>query len=93
MVSLPNDSSIDETAVVTENVPSGVVQQRAAQALRHSAYAPLTTLRCEFHDGVLTVRGQLPSFHLKQVAQTVLCDVEGVGMIDNRVDVVDARPR
>jgi hypothetical protein len=49
-----------------------------------------------FSDGILTLRGQLPSFYLKQVLQTLLRDVEGVVRIDNRVDVrelADAKTR
>jgi hypothetical protein len=41
------------------------------------------------HDGgVLTVRGRVPSFYLKQVLQTILKRVEGVRVVDNQVDVV-----
>jgi hypothetical protein len=46
----------------------------------------------EFRDGVLTAKGTLPSFYLKQVLQTVLRDLPGVLRIENRV-VVDAGPR
>jgi hypothetical protein len=34
------------------------------------------------------VRGRVPSFYLKQVLQTILMRVEGVGVVDNQVDVV-----
>ena len=40
--------------------------------------------------GVLTMRGRLPSFHLKQILQTLLRDLEGVEQIDNQTDVVSA---
>jgi len=39
-------------------------------------------------DRVLLVRGQVPSFYLKQVLQTALRDVAGIRRIDNRVEVV-----
>jgi hypothetical protein len=39
-------------------------------------------------DQVLHVRGQVPSFYLKQVLQTALRDVNGIRRVDNRVDVV-----
>ena len=42
----------------------------------------------EHHDGVLTVRGRVPSFYLKQLLQTVLKRVDGVERINNQVDVV-----
>ena len=47
-------------------------------------------ITCEYVDGVLTLRGQLPTFYFKQVLQSWLRDVEGVEQIDNQVDVVSA---
>jgi len=44
-----------------------------------------------FHDSVLVVEGQVPSFYLKQVLQTLLAGVDGIDEIDNRVDVVNSR--
>jgi hypothetical protein len=40
------------------------------------------------YDQVLLVRGQVPSFYLKQVLQSVLRDVAGIKRIENQVDVV-----
>jgi hypothetical protein len=42
-------------------------------------------------NGVLEVRGCVPSFYLKQVLQTVLSDLDGVCWIDNQVEVVSPR--
>lgn len=39
-------------------------------------------------DSVLTVRGSVPSFYLKQLLQTTLRGVEGVSRVDNQVEVV-----
>lgn len=39
-------------------------------------------------DGVLLVRGQVPSFYLKQLLQSALEGVAGVWRLENRVDVV-----
>ena len=49
--------------------------------------------RFEFHcdEDVLIVRGNVPSFYLKQVLQCVLRDVEGVRGIDNQVMVISSR--
>ena len=47
-------------------------------------------IECECHHGVLTLRGRVPSFYLKQMVQTVLKDVEGIERIDNQVDVVSS---
>ena len=43
-----------------------------------------------YNHGTLTLKGQLPSFYLKQVLQTLLRDVQGVKLIDNQVDVISS---
>ncbi len=54
----------------------------------NDAYAPyFTSVRFQFLDGVLTLRGTIPTFHLKQMLQTSLRNLEGVKRIDNQVDV------
>jgi osmotically-inducible protein OsmY len=52
-----------------------------------SGYLELHIVSCDFHEGVLTLRGHVSSFHLKQVAQTLIRDLEGVGEINNRLEV------
>jgi hypothetical protein len=42
----------------------------------------------ERNGDVLTVRGSVPSFYLKQVLQGLLKNLDGVQRIENRVDVV-----
>jgi len=42
----------------------------------------------EHQEGILTVRGRVPTFYLKQLLQTVLKRVDGVERINNQVDVV-----
>ncbi|MGO9115872.1 MAG: BON domain-containing protein [Thermoguttaceae bacterium] len=42
---------------------------------------------CEFHEGVLALRGRVPSFYLKQMAQTLIRGLDGVGEINNRLEV------
>jgi hypothetical protein len=39
---------------------------------------------------VLTIRGSVPSFYLKQVLQTMLAGLDGVKRIENLVDVVSS---
>ena len=43
-----------------------------------------------FHDGVLTLFGRVPTFHLKAILQSLLRGIEGVNRIDNQVSVVSA---
>ena len=65
--------------------------------LRSSSYLSLRRLSCEYHEGVLTIRGRVATFYLKQVAQSLLGRLEGVEEINNLVEVrqveIHARPR
>jgi hypothetical protein len=47
-------------------------------------------VECEFADGVLTLRGRVPTFYLKQVLQARLSELDGVAEIRNHVDVVSS---
>jgi hypothetical protein len=42
----------------------------------------------EHRDGVLTVRGRVPSFYLRKLLESILKRVDGVHVVDNQVDVV-----
>ncbi|NQU24514.1 MAG: BON domain-containing protein [Candidatus Nealsonbacteria bacterium] len=47
-----------------------------------------STVELEFDQGTMILTGRLPSFYLKQLLQEALRDIDGVEVIDNRVDVV-----
>jgi len=52
-----------------------------------SGYAILRTVRCDFHEGVLTLRGHVPSYYLKQIAQTLVGQLDHVELVENRLEV------
>lgn len=59
----------------------------AESKLRKSQYNSLRAVRCQFHEGALILHGRVPSFYLKQVAQTVVRNIEEVAQIYNRLEV------
>jgi osmotically-inducible protein OsmY len=65
-----------------------VVQAEAHSRLRNSGYHALRLVSCDFHEGVLTLRGQVPSFYLKQVAQELIRRLDGAEEINNRLEVI-----
>jgi osmotically-inducible protein OsmY len=65
------------------------VQSEAQSLLEQSNYLALRRLRCEFQDGRLVLNGRVPTFYLKQVAQTIVRQLPAVRRIDNRVDVAE----
>ena len=64
------------------------VARTAESRLRSNPYLALKTVSCQYSDGMLTLRGCLPSFYLKQMAQCVVGDVEGVRQVNNQIEVV-----
>jgi osmotically-inducible protein OsmY len=71
----------------------GQIAELAEARLRKSPYLALANVSCEFREGVLTLHGCLPRYHLKQVAQEVIAAVPGVEQIDNQIEVVAAMKR
>jgi osmotically-inducible protein OsmY len=67
--------------------PTDVADQARALLLRNP-YLALKNVNCEYRDGVLTLRGYLPSYYLKQIAQTIVAGLEGVERLVNAIEVV-----
>jgi hypothetical protein len=65
-----------------------LARQRLGSGCPYAFYFRRVTL--QFQDGVLTLRGRVPTFYLKQLLQSWLKDLDGVREIDNQVDVVSA---
>lgn len=59
----------------------------AEDALYDTGYASLRQLRCKWHDGVLSVRGSVPTYHTKQVALVALKRTDGIGNVADQIEV------
>ncbi len=84
------------TPLEAERGTEGAMEAQSARAdaqsrLRSSLYRELHFVSCDLRDGVMTLRGRVSSYHLKQVAQILVRGVEGVGQVDNRLEVVAVR--
>lgn len=64
-----------------------VIARRAQERLDSSSFVELRGLTCDVHEGMLTLRGRLPNFYTKQIALSLVADVEGVEEITDRVEV------
>lgn len=64
------------------------IEAEAERRLRSSSSYVLRNVACQYQDGVLLLRGQLPSYHHKQIAQELVQQVKGVERIDNRIEVI-----
>lgn len=64
------------------------IEDRVKSVLQSSSFHLIQQLSCEVNDGVLILRGRVPSYYLKQIAQTVVLDLMCDGLvIDNQVEV------
>ena len=62
--------------------------ERLAQSRLHgSAYPSIRRLRCRVRKGRAILRGRVPTFYEKQVAQEAVAAVDGVREVVNRVQV------
>jgi osmotically-inducible protein OsmY len=64
------------------------MKELAETCLRSNPYLALKNISCDWRDGVLCLRGCLPSYYLKQIAQEAVASLEGVKRIDNQIEVV-----
>jgi osmotically-inducible protein OsmY len=75
--------------------PSGnnrfqLLERKVHEQLRQSGRSQLQSVVCFCDDDQCILTGRLPTFFLKQVAQAIVIRVDGVGKIDNRIEVIDA---
>lgn len=63
------------------------IQERTLGLLRSSGYGSLARLDCQVADGVIVLAGQVPTFFLKQMAQTVVMRIRSAHCIRNNVRV------
>jgi hypothetical protein len=67
--------------------------QAIERGLHSSRYSALKHVSCNYEGGVLVLRGRLPTYYLKQVAQEVVThEVKEVGRLENRIRVVRTAP-
>ncbi|MBI3860575.1 MAG: BON domain-containing protein [Planctomycetia bacterium] len=61
------------------------------RALQATGYLPLRNLEIEFRGSFIWLRGVVPSYHLKQMAQSTVQKVAGVERVVNAAQVVVSR--
>lgn len=69
------------------------VVKEAQVCLEQSAYSLLRQVLVEYERGVLILRGTLPNYYHKQLAQEAVRRVEGVARVVNRIEVSHPHPR
>lgn len=62
-------------------------------ALQRNPYPLLRTLFVEYEGGVVVLRGKLPNYYHKQLAQEAVRGIEGVTHVVNEIEVSLSHPR
>ena len=65
-----------------------VIAVAAEARLLESPFFELHHVSCECHGGVLTLRGRVSRYYLKQVAQSLVGRLSGVEEVDNQMRVL-----
>lgn len=65
-----------------------IVEMAQARLRDSSCFGDARDLRCEYHEGVLVLRGQVSSYYHKQVAQETVRNLRGVVAVHNFVEVI-----
>lgn len=84
-VSINNKTSV--RSVTKLPVATAEILRSAIERFQDSTYTQLRTIDCDFHEGILTLRGIVTSFFLKQLAQVTVADIRGVEVVFNRLEV------
>lgn len=78
-------TSIPATECFSEEVESRVIA-----AFRGLGYLQLECIDCHVADGTAYLRGEISSFYLKQIAQSVALNIQGVHQVKNQIQVQDS---
>ena len=77
---------LDNEQLTTDSI-SQRVASLATRRLTATGIRTLSTVSCDFHEGVLILWGRVPSYYMKQIAQTAVRGLTQVERIDNRLEV------
>jgi hypothetical protein len=67
------------------------ISELAERRLRTNSHPALKGVSCDYLDGVLVLRGYLPTYYLKQLAQEAIVGL--AERIDNQIQVITPRLR
>jgi osmotically-inducible protein OsmY len=74
--------------LVAQSLLDLCLAERVERALRATGYPPLRVVEVSVCGQLVVLRGRVPNYYMKQVAQAVATDVAGVRELRNDVEVV-----
>jgi osmotically-inducible protein OsmY len=63
------------------------IREAVNRVLRETGYVPFRKIQCDVSDGVVELTGNVPSFYVKQLAQTAVLRVEQIRGVKNLLHV------
>ena len=60
----------------------------AKERILHHSHLSVQRIWCEYNGRRIYLRGQVPSFYLKQLAQTAVSGLDGVSQVVNEIEVL-----
>jgi osmotically-inducible protein OsmY len=75
------------TLATTQSERSEFLHDAVIVALDSSGYRLLRNVKCKVLDDLVILNGVLPSFYLKQVAQTIAMGIDQVREVRNMIEV------
>jgi osmotically-inducible protein OsmY len=88
-----DQASLKPHGRIVRPAPSGQIRRvgdlrdRIVEALVNSGYAALSLVRCDVDNNRVILRGSVPSYHLKQLAQVHVLRIQGIGRLENHLEV------
>jgi hypothetical protein len=79
-----------EVAMDTPTQTIALMEHQAQALLLRTPYPALRSVSCECRGAELILRGRLPSFFLKQMAQSAVARLPGVDRVVNQIEVIAA---
>jgi osmotically-inducible protein OsmY len=73
--------------LLTQTLEDLRLAERVEHALRATGYGPLRGMEVTVHERLVILRGRVPSYHLKQVAQATALAVPGAQQVRNDLEV------
>jgi osmotically-inducible protein OsmY len=78
---------MSEFALARYQPQDGLIRENVNRVLQETGYSPLRCIQCDVSDGVVELTGSVPSFYIKQLAQTAVLRLGQIRGIKNRLRV------
>jgi osmotically-inducible protein OsmY len=86
-----NDPLPETTVLLAHSLLDMDLAERVERALRATGYSPLRAVEVAVRDRRVLLSGRVPSYYMKQIAQSAVLAVPGVGELCNDLDVAGTR--